>query len=457
MIDDSSLLKFIPSLSPEMYAPIHLTDWCDQFERIRRGDVGIRALCDVPIRHYKSETSIHGAIYILRHIKDFRWLILTHSHQRAIWLGKRVRGLAELAGVGPARGYNLIEDWTNDSGGGCVVMSWEQSKIGGNVHGLLWDDPLDEHMSMTPATRDECDAQITHYTARCQRGGIPGPVLGVMSRWHPDDPIGRRLFRTAVQWTYIHHPAVIDDDLPTRHAWAPDVWPLEMLDRVREEMREVDPTEHLWFANFMGDPRPAGGSKWSDSPALYEKLPDGAFRPGFGVDLAYTVGEGSDHFAMAAGKVYGRKLYILEVSRAKLDTPIIESMAKNWLAKYGRGPIYSYVSGPELGTVSLMRERKLPFVPLRARYNKMVRAQRTIKRWNDGDIVLPQGAKWLPGLLRRNEVWTGLEKARDDDEQDAIVSLADGLLGGTVAGGVPRTMGRTYGGLTVNAQNRRTR
>ena len=142
----------------------------------------------------------------------------------------------------------------------------------------------------------------------------------------------------------------------------------------------------------------------------------------------------------------GTKAYVLEVQRHKLDTLLIESTCRAVLNKYGRGPIFSYVSGPEVGTVKFLRQQGIPFQPMHARYNKLVRAQRTIRRWNDGQIVIPRDAPWLPGFMHRIEIFRGVDKGHDDDEIDALVSGCDGALGSMVAGG-PKLIGRSFQGI----------
>lgn len=439
------LMEFITKISPEFAEPVHLVDWCEQFERIARGEL-VRALCALPIRHFKTQTTLHGIVWLLCKDPTARYLLLTHSKDRAEWLGKRLRQLAIVAGVGPILGMNTICDWSNGYGGGAIVMSAEQSKLGADVHGVFFDDPLDEHKSMEFAYREAVDETITHYTARCMRNGKPGSVLGVMSRWHPNDPIGRRLLRTEVEWKYIHKAAIIDEGLPTERAFAPNVWSLEQLKKMRAELREVDPTERIWHAQLMGDPRPEGMSKFRPDPERWTVLPDWTFRLAFGVDLAFTQGEESDYFALVVLKIFGRKAYVIDVQRHKLDTHMIESSCKAALNKYGFAPFFTYVSGPEIGTVKLLRERGIPFLPMRARYNKLVRAERTIKRWNDLDIIIPQTAPWLNGFKQRVEMFRGLDKGHDDDEIDALVSVCDGAMGSAVAGTV-KTLGRAYSGF----------
>ena len=149
------------------------------------------------------------------------------------------------------------------------------------------------------------------------------------------------------------------------------------------------------------------------------------------MDFAYTDAPGSDFFAAVTGRIYGRKLYILDVQRHRLDATLLESTCKAIINKYGRAPMWSYQSGPEVGLSRLLIERGVPIVPIHARYNKLVRAQKTIGRWNAGEILVPErhAAPWVPGFLHRLSLFRGHEKDRDD-EVDAVVSVADAILGG---------------------------
>jgi GNAT superfamily N-acetyltransferase len=443
-----SMLDLVPALSDHFRRPTHLQKWCELIETASFD--AVRALCSVPIRHWKTETTVAGIIYLLLRHPDWRIIFFTHSLEAAQKWGKRIRQVAESTTVGPIPGFDLIAEWRNRAGGGVVVMSAEQSKIGYDCDALIVDDPIDEHGAEDPAVRERVDEAISLYTARCIKSGKRGPVLIVASRFHPDDPIGRRLLRTAVAWVYVQNAALVDEGLPTERAFAPDVWPVEELRKVRAELYERDPSERIWWAQFQNDPKPIGADLFRE-PTHYESLPDWKFRIAYGADLSFSQGDYSDYFAMVAMKIFGRHAYVIEVQRHKLDVRMLESTCKAMLGRHGHGPIYSYMSGPEIGTAQLMRERGLPFVILRARWNKLVRAQRTVKRWNDGEIGVPAhpGPPWLKGFLHRLSCFRGNDKDEGDDETDALVSVSDGAMGGVAAGGGPRTLRPAYTGFGV--------
>ena len=427
------LLEFVPAVSPEFQSPTHLRDWTALIESstLQR----VRGMVAVPIRHHKTWTTIHGIAWLLVRNPALRIIGMCADHDRAQELGNMTRRLcasaSEQTGVdmGPARGDNKMLDWKNRFGGGVVWMSAKQSALGKDVDLLIVDDPLSELDANDAAVRDSVDHAIAHYTMRTS-----GSVLIVMSRWHPDDPIGRRIGRTAVQWVYIHHRAIEDEDLPSERAFAPGVMTLDEIRRRRREAEEADPGELLWYAQWQNEPKAALDSKVRE-PTRYTDLPDWpGFRYAIGVDLAYKAGEKSDWFACVVTKWYGSRGYIVEVIRDKPDFNMIENVLRTRWERYGRCPIYSYVSGPEEGALKYFSSRGIPIQGLPARWSKAYRAQKTIDRWNAGGILVPTAGKWVAGFVARAQMFTGAEKERDDDEFDALVSVCDPMANGAAAG-----------------------
>ena len=104
---------------------------------------------------------------------------------------------------------------------------------------------------------------------------------------------------------------------------------------------------------------------------------------------------------------------------------------------YGHGAIYSYVAGPEIGAVRYFAQNGIEIQGMPARFNKRVRAQRTIDLWNAGKILIPERAPWVASFLERTYSFRGIE-GDADDEIDALVSAADG---GMWSAGVPRAFG----------------
>jgi hypothetical protein len=447
-----SLRELVEDLSPELTWNLdHLQPWIAMWERVAAGET-VLGMCAVPIQSGKTETTLHGIVYTLLRHPRWRFVLFTYSFDRAKKLAKRLRELARLAGVGPAPGWDEIKQWANADGGGVTAMSAEQSSLGEPCEVLICDDPLDEYGAREQRVRDDVDDAIIRYTSRAKVRGASGviqqgSVLLVMSRWHPDDPYGRRLGRTAEHWHHVTSAALRYDDDGAPHSFAEQVWPVQLLLRKYATLHEKDPSDIEWNAQFQNDPKLVVDAKFRADPARYPRLPDWNYRLAYGVDLAFTAGEGSDFFAICAIKVIGTKIYVLEFARHKLDLHQIESTCRQWQSRYGHGPIFTYVSGPEVGNVRELMRRQLPFAPMRARYNKLVRAEPTIKRWNDLDVVLPSGPAWVEPTIKRFTLFTGEQKARGDDEIDALVSACDGACGTGTSGPGVRLVGTSYPGF----------
>ena len=115
-LEDLPLLDLIVALSPQFRRPEHLRKWCELIEAAASN--AVRALCSIPIRHFKTETTVHGIVYLLLRHPTWRVIFLTHSAEAANKWGKRIRQIAEATKVGPAKNWSTIAEWRNEQGGG---------------------------------------------------------------------------------------------------------------------------------------------------------------------------------------------------------------------------------------------------------------------------------------------------------------------------------------------------
>lgn len=392
-----------------------------------------------PIRSWKTTTTIHGIVMLLLRDPGTKVLFMSNTHARAQSIAKRIRELAEQAGVGPVSGRNTIEEWENAAGGGVVSMSSEQSRLGYDCHVLICDDPLDELMANRRDTRDMVDEHIAHYTFRSLRDGRKGDVLIVASRWSDDDPIGRRLQRKAETWEYCHTPGILEMGTERERSFCETIWPIALL---RQELRieaETDPQCRRFWAQIMGEPKAPGVEEFGE-PARYQELPAWpGFRDGIGIDMSFTVSKKADHFALCVGRWYMGTLFVRELRRLHADLAVMEAEITKARHRYGSHvPIYSYVSGPEKAAIQSLYSRGLPVQMLPARFNKYVRAQATRSSWNTSRVLFPL-EPWVGGPVQRIRNFRGFD-GDEDDELDALTSLHDAMAG--FGAGVPRAFGQ---------------
>jgi hypothetical protein len=434
MLADLSLLELIPALRPDWRSPRHLADWCSCIERSLLGHT--RAMCSVPFQHYKSTTTLVGVVWLLLRNPKLRIILLTHSHEKAQAMGKELRALWKAAGGATRKGFDTIDDWQTDQGGGCVVMSAAQSKLGYPCDLLLVDDPLDETEYMLTDVRKRADDTIALYTARA--ASHLDSVLIVASRWHPDDPIGRRLSRHAVSWVTFFHPGILDLGTKQERAFAPDVLSLEQHRQMRREWAEVDPSERTWWAQVQNQPMPdALGFFVGEREFVGEISPLAPII--YGVDAAFTSGKKSDFFASVGTALLGDSLCVFDVRRHQRGlTAAMQTLSElallSPLARF-----VSYVSGPEKGIYnSLFESAGIVVEQMPARWNKAVRAQKSAKTWQDGKILTRFGRPWTGPFLAEMHAFDGREDGVDD-QADALVAAHDAQMLGRPAEGFEST------------------
>ena len=440
----TGLMDWIPWCDPRWRAPSHLPELVDVLEKAPRG--GLRALVACPIRHYKTSTC-HAAISLwLKRDPSLRVIYMTYSIGRATEMGKDIRDCCKRMGVKVERDRDTIASWRTDAGGGVDVMSAQQSRLGADVDVLIVDDPFESPEEADRLeVRDAVDKTLEHYTMRLSRGGS---TVIVMSPWHPDDAIGRRLARTAEHWTYVHKRAieVVDGvEVPL----CPEVRNLDELHAIRAALAETDPSERLWWAQWQCEPQ-APHADLFHAPLRYASLPEwGGYRDAVGLDAAYSPKRGADWFAICKVRAFGGQVYVTHVERFKADEGLAETRLR---ALWEPGtPIFSYMSGPEVGAARNLASKGLPVQVLPARFSKIIRARKTIDRCNggpdgqgsqyEGRVLVPSSAPWVEPFVRRLTQWRALD-GDEDDEIDALVSAHDGLYGSGVGVSAVTTCGR---------------
>lgn len=429
-LEDLSLGEFIPALSPEYTNPTHLAPLVDVIERMDHEP--IRTCSSVATRQGKTTTIGHGIARILKRNPRKEIIYFSFGADFAYKQNREFRRLALEAKVELSKDFSTIKEWRTTDGGGVFACSADQDVIGRGADYVIVDDPIGSPEDAdNPEIRENVDKKIRFLTTRVHPGGS---VLLNMSRFHPDDPIGRR-----TGWDQISMPAILDAGTPQERSLWPARWSLVELKRLRNELAVGDPAERTWWAQYMCQPLPDGGNLFNP-PARYENVPNWAgYRDALGVDMAFSTSKSADWFALVAVRTYIDTMYVRNVYRVKADMGALESTIRAAWDAYGRCPIFSYMSGPEIGAAHYLQSRHIPVEVMKARFNKLIRSQKTRDRWNACKILLPQNAPWLGGFLQRLAQFRGVDDD-PDDELDALVSVHDGMMSSGVTR--PMTLGK---------------
>ena len=422
MLADLSLLDLIPAIRPGWKSPYHLREWCSEIEASLAG--GARSMCSVPFQHYKSTTTLVGVVWLLLRRPTLSIIVMTHSHEKAIAMGKDLRELFDLAGIAMKKGFNTIHDYQTEQGGRVVVMSVEQSKLGYAHDVLLVDDPLDEKEYMLRDMRDRADSTIGLYTAR---GATHlDSVLIVASRWDLDDPIGRRLKRSG--WRYFCHPGIIGLGTPDEQAFAPEVLDLRGHRKMRAEWAEIDPSERKWHAQVQNDPLPAELGFFSGDPPDFTAPVANDAHVIFGVDAAFTSSKKSDFFAVVGGYLLGDVAAVFEATRHQRGLVAGLRTLEQLRKRYTNARFVSYVSGAEKGIYdAYYQQGGIPVEQMPARWSKGYRAQGAAKAWRENRILVRRGQPWTGPLIAECHAFDGRDDDIDD-QVDGLVAMHDALM-----------------------------
>ncbi len=435
-IDHRPLIDWIPAVFAGCEAPLHLEPLPslldDAFDM-----KGIRALVSCPIRHWKSATVKAAVAKGLRKNPKLNVVLITHTHEFANAYGRELRDdYCRPIGVQIKRGADTILDFRTEDSGGVFIMSNKQTALGRPCDVLIFDDPFGSFEDVdNPVMRETVDRTIGLYTSRLNKGGS---VVGVMSRMHPDDPIGRRVLRQANAWTYVCQAAIQTDYAGNDYALAPHIMDLEALRMKRAELAEMDPSERIWFSQFQNDPRE--GSRGVFKGAAYvDELPLGC-RVGIGVDAAYSEGRTNDYFAAVVLHETPSGIIIVgEVVRHQRGIAAVGTSLDELEARYPGAHFFSYVSGNEK---AVYREMAKPRIDehegeirrrpgrlvhtMTARFGKEYRARPAAAAWEGGMIKVLRNRPWSGAFVRELNSFTGADSGTDD-QVDAFVSGFDGL------------------------------
>lgn len=411
-IAKTKLVDLIPQLSPVIKgqpseAPQHLGPLVGELETMVGPHKDQRFFYfSVPPRHWKSYTVQHAIVKHLLMWPDSDVAYCTHTATFANSQSKKIRDIAERAGIKLAADSNRQDEWEIDSGATLVARG-----VGGEVTGrgfrlIVIDDPVkSREQAESRLERNRIfnwieDDIITRLTP-------DGAVLLVHTRWHDDDPIGRYK-RGAPDngWQGDNLPALYGprEDI----ALLPKYWPAKKL----IAMKQANPIK--FAALYQGQPRPKGGSLFGE-PSWYdlEELPKSGYRCGHGVDLAYSSRSQADRSVLWSGIEKDGRFFVTNVVMRRVPANVFaETLNAGW-AQWPGGMLW-YRSGAEAGAASLMQEMGVPLDDQVTQKDKYGRALPLAMAWNQGQVLLPRGAPWAKEVIHELTTFTGVGDENDD-------------------------------------------
>lgn len=406
------LEAWIPWVSPQYMAPVHLAPLLRALERAERERV--RICVSVPPRHAKTESILHSISRYLARNPAQTVGYATHSERLAISKSRSARDYAVRAGVRLRPDAKALHEWRTTEGGGMLAAGAGGTWTGHGVNLLVVDDPFkNREEAESQLMRDKLHEWLTSTAlTRVEPGG--GVVI-CHTRWHMDDLIGRLTQEEDGEWEVVNLPALDPDGVPL---W-PDHWGAEDLRHKKAEVGEYD-----WASLYQGQPRPRGGELFRD-PARYETPELAGARIVIGVDPAATAESHADYSVATVlafrGAGADMRADVLEVYRAQVEIPrLCEELLQ--LQKKYTAPLVVEAAGVGKAVPQLLRTlgTGLRIEEFNPKGDKFTRAQPVAAAWNEGRVRVPSSAPWLEAVLREILAFTGIR----DPHDDAVDSLS---------------------------------
>jgi predicted phage terminase large subunit-like protein len=299
--------------------------------------------------------------------------------------------------------------------------------MGGNI--LIIDDPIkDGAEAGSQVVRDGIWEWYTStlYTRRAPGAGI----LLIMTRWHEDDLAGhilREMEHGGEHWDVVRYPAIAEEDEPHRKKGEPlhpERYPLEDMERTRLAVGS-----RVWASLYQQRPSAAEGVIFKRDYWRYFHLPEGVTDPQEILrllnvrrviqswDTAHKKKQENDYSACATLGEVEHGYLLLDLWKQKVEYPDLKRAAVAQAAKWRPHVIVveDKASGQSL-IQELLRESRLPVVPVQVDIDKIARANAVTPLLEAGRGMLPENAPWVADFV---DSTAAFPNAMHDDDVDA--------------------------------------
>lgn len=335
------------------------------------------------------------------------------------------------------------DDWRATAGGRYYSIGVQGTTSGRPATLLNIDDVFRTRKDAeSPTQRNQIwDAYTSALSARLEpdQNGIPPAQIICLTRWHPDDIVGRIQQLDEYkqgEWLLINFPAEVEvrnskgevkldkDKQPIMQPLWPERFPWEFLQKKRAlNLRDY---ESLYLQN----PFIQGGniikSLWW---RYYDRKPDDIVAVAIAADTAFKKTETADFSVLIVGGLTAHgDICILDLLRGRWDFPELKqrtiALNQYWRGRGLRGLyIEDKASGQSL-IQEMRRQSGVSVIPYAANTDKIARINTVTPLIEGGRVFLPKEADWLDGFF---EEALAFPAAKHDDQMDALSILLDAL------------------------------
>ena len=411
-----------------------------KLEACHRGEI-IRLIINVPPRSLKSHAAaVSFPAFLLGHNPSAQIVCasygqdLANKHSldcRTVMTSAWYRSLFATR-LAPQK--QSIQEFLTTQNGFRLATSVGGVLTGRGADFVIIDDPLKPDEALSETQRKSVNEWFDHTLYSRLNDKQTGCIIIIMQRLHEDDLVGHVLEQE--HWEHVRLPAIAEDDethviesgCRTRivrrssgEALHPEREPLPILKHLRRTLGEYN-----FAGQYQQMPSPAGGgmvkAEWFN---YYVPGPPPRFDLVFqSWDTANKCSELSDFSVCTTWGRKGKRIYLLDVFRQRLDYPQLKRAVHRQAARFR--PLNILIEDKASGT-QLIQELVRDGVCGVTRYDpggmdKVMRLHTVTSTIENGFVYLPTEADWLAAYVHE---LTTFPSGKHDDQADSTSQALD--------------------------------
>ncbi len=422
----------------------HLDAIACQLEQVRSGHRR-NLLINLPPRHLKTMmVSVAWVAWMLGHNPKLNFVCVSYANELSLKQARDCRAIMQtpwyrrlFPNTRIRHDRSAAHDFETSAGGGRLSTSVTGTLTGRGGDYIIIDDPIKPDEAASELVREAvndwyfstCDSRLDNPTG--------GGIIVVMQRLHQYDLAGMLIERS---WPLLSLPAIAPEASTIqltrgRFYHRAEGEPLQPARMPLEELRrkERDLGSRLFAAQWQQDPVPAKGNIIKALWLLQYLIAPARTGSDYIVqswDTASKADERNDYSVCVTALVRGRKVYLLDVWRGKVEFSElwkkVQELARTW------NPRALLVEDTGNGTALISRLRNdapkgVPSpIEIKPRIDKVGRLEAASTMIEAGDLIIPKEAPWL--AIFKSEL-LGFPSVRHDDQVDALSQLMNWVDG----------------------------
>ena len=419
----------------------HIAAIAHQLNLVANGDIA-RLIITMPPRTMKSFlASVCLPAWLLGRAPSTKLICASYAQPLSNEFGFEVRRLMQTAwyrSVFPTTHIDTkksaVDEIKTTKGGYRLSTSVGGTLTGRGADFIIIDDPIKAADALSQTVMASASNWYSNTVSSRLNNQKTGKIVVVAQRLQPEDLPGQ--LAATGGWEELILPMVAwqDQDIelnagqwitrPAGHMLHEDRFGEDEIRRLRSEMTEQD-----FEAQYNQRPLPPGGAlfklQWLQR---YDKRPpdheiQGIFQSW---DTAYEVAEGNDYIVCSTWALCGRRYFLLDIFRERLQFPDLQRAVYRQREKWKANLVIVEKAGSGISLCQNIRSetRNLWIVPMPAEGSKQDRASKQSPKFERGEVFVPEAAPWLKTF---EDELMSFPHCKHDDQVDSVVQFLSGV------------------------------